>query len=122
MLVLQLSLALVLIPFYFFYFSVHWPRITGFIGGLVPEERRPTIFALFEEMDRAVAGFVRGRIVICILMGIMFAIGWQICGVPYGIALGLLTGALSIVPYLGGIGLPFAVGLLVADQMSLPDP
>ena len=122
MLVLQLSLALVLIPFYFFYFSVHWPRITGFIGGLVPEERRPTIFALFEEMDRAVAGFVRGRIVICILMGIMFAIGWQICGVPYGIALGLLTGALSIVPYLGGIGLPFAVGLIVADQMSLPDP
>ncbi|MFM1822807.1 MAG: hypothetical protein RI967_1073 [Planctomycetota bacterium] len=122
MLVLQLSLALVLIPFYFFYFSVHWPQITGFIGGLVPEERRPTIFALFEEMDRAVAGFVRGRIVICILMGIMFAIGWQICGVPYGIALGLFTGALSIVPYLGGIGLPFAIGLLVADQMSLPDP
>ncbi len=122
MVVLQVGLALVLIPFYFFYFSVHWPSITGFIGGLVPEERRSSAFALFTEMDRAVAGFVRGRIVICILMGAMFAIGWQICGVPYGIALGLLTGALSIVPYLGGIGLPFAVGLLVADQMSIPDP
>jgi predicted PurR-regulated permease PerM len=71
-------------------------------------------------MDRAVAGFVRGRIVICTIMGAMFAIGWQVCGVPYGIALGLLTGLLSIVPYLGGVGLPFAVALLVADQYGLP--
>ena len=42
------------------------------------------------------------------------------CGVPYGIALGTLTGALSIVPYLGGVGLPIAVGLLDVDQFGLP--
>ena len=71
-------------------------------------------------MDRAVAGFVRGRIVICLLMGVMFAIGWQVCGVPYAIALGLLTGILSIVPYLGGVGVPLAVGLLVVDQFGMP--
>ena len=118
--VLELGLVAFLIPFYFYYFSVHWPAITGFFAKLVPDERKGTVFDIVSEMDRAVAGFVRGRIVICLLMGVMFAIGWQICGVPYGIALGLLTGAFSIVPYLGGVGVPVAVGLLIIDQFGLP--
>ena len=117
--VLQLGLVAFLIPFYFYYFSVHWPTIKSFFAELVPVESRAKVFEIAADMDRAVAGFVRGRIVICTLMGVMFAIGWQVCGVPYGIALGLLTGAFSIVPYLGGIGLPFAVGLLMADQFAL---
>ncbi|MFZ9881537.1 MAG: AI-2E family transporter [Phycisphaerales bacterium] len=117
--VLQLGLVAFLIPFYFYYFSVHWPSIKGFFAEMVPDESREKVFEIAADMDRAVAGFVRGRIVICTLMGVMFALGWQLCGVPYGIALGLLTGAFSIVPYLGGIGLPFAVGLLMADQFAL---
>jgi predicted PurR-regulated permease PerM len=118
--VLQLGLVAFLIPFYFYYFSVYWPSITGFFSQLVPDERKGTVFGIVSEMDRAVAGFVRGRIVICLLMGVMLAVGWQICGVPYGIALGLLTGAFSIVPYLGGVGVPIAVMLLIADQFGLP--
>ncbi len=117
--VLQLGLIAFLIPFYFYYFSVYWPSIVGFFGHLVPDERRATVFELVGEMDRAVAGFVRGRIVICVMMGVMFAIGWQTCGVPYGLALGLITGAFSVVPYLGGIGLPFAIIVLIADQFGL---
>lgn len=119
--VLQLGLVAFLIPFYFYYFSVHWPAIVGFFASFVPDERKDSVLELAREMDRAVAGFVRGRIVICTLMGFMFAIGWQVCGVPYGIALGLLTGAFSIVPYLGGIGVPFAVGFLMVDQFALEE-
>ena len=119
--VLQLGLVAFLIPFYFYYFSVHWPSIVGFFASFVPDERKEGVFELAREMDRAVAGFIRGRIVICAIMGVMFAIGWQACGVPYGIALGLLTGAFSIVPYLGGVGVPFAIGFLVVDQYALEE-
>jgi len=118
---LQLGLVAFLIPFYFYYFSVYWPNIVDFFAMFVPDERREAVGGLVAEMDRAVAGFVRGRIVICIVMGILFAAGWQICGVPYGIVLGLVTGALSIVPYLGGIGVPAAIGLLAVDQFSLDE-
>lgn len=118
---LQVGLIAFLIPFYFYYFSVHWPSIVGFLRDLVPAKDQPRAFEIAAEMDRAVAGFVRGRIVICAAMGVMFAIGWQFCGVPYGIALGLLIGVFSIVPYLGGIGVPVAIGLLMADQFSLDE-
>lgn len=119
--ILQIGLVAFLIPFYFYYFSVHWPSIVGFLHDLVPARERGRVFEIAAEMDRAVAGFVRGRIVICVAMGVMFAIGWQICGVPYGIALGLLIGVFSIVPYLGGVGVPIAIGLLMADQFSLDE-
>ncbi len=119
--VLQIGLVIFLIPFYFYYFSVYWPSILGFFSMLIPDDRREKVLGIVQEMDRAVAGFVRGRIVIAVIMGVLMAIGWQICGVPYGIVLGILAGAFSIVPYLGGIALPCAIGLLVADQFSMEE-
>lgn len=116
---LALLLAVVLIPFYFYYFSVSYPRTLEFVGGLVPEENRTTVFALARKMDSAVAGFVRGRIVISAIMGSMLAVGWLSVGVPYAILLGLVTGVLCAVPYLGGVGVPLAVGLLALDNVGV---
>jgi predicted PurR-regulated permease PerM len=119
--IVQLSLLAFLVPFYFYFFSVSFPMIVDFGRGLIPEKNRARWVELIAMMDRAVSGFVRGRIVIAGIMGAMFAIGWIFCGVPYAITLGLLVGAMSLVPYLGGIGLPLAVGFLLFDQLQL-DP
>lgn len=109
-----------LIPFYFYFFSVSYPDAIGFLQGLVPQQRRERVNHLAREMDRAVSGFVRGRIVIAFLMGVMAAIGWKICGVPYAITLGLAAGLLSIVPYLGFAAVPVAIGMLLLDQVGMP--
>ncbi|MSR42066.1 MAG: AI-2E family transporter [Phycisphaerales bacterium] len=118
--VLRISLVTFLIPFYFWFFSVSFPTVVEFFKELVPDEKKDLVFSAVRDMDRAVAGFVRGRIVICFCMGVGFAIGWHLCGVPYAIALGALTGALSIVPYLGGIGVPAAIGMLFIAQFEMP--
>ena len=57
---------------------------------------------------------------IAVILAIMYAVGWTIVGVPYAIPLGILIGAFSLIPYLGGIGLPLSIGLMAADQFSLP--
>lgn len=118
---LAFLLAVVLIPFYFYYFSVSYPATIDFFGSLVPDHARPRAFELFRKMDNAVAGFVRGRIVISVIMGTMLAIGWLIVGVPYAILLGAITGVLCAVPYLGGVGLPLAIGLLALENAGLPE-
>lgn len=119
--VLEVMLAVVLIPFYFYYFSVSLPGIVKGAAEMVPQQIRPRVAELAGKMDAAVAGFVRGRIVISVLMGIGFAIGWLLVGVPYAILLGLLTGVFCAVPYLGVVGLPVAVGLLALEQAGLPE-
>ena len=110
-----------LIPFYFRFFSNGFPGAIHFLGTLVPESRKPTIFRLAGEMDAAVAGFVRGRILIAAGVGVMFAAGWWINGVPYALTLGLLAGLLSIVPYLGAVVVVPAVAILAAHQLSQPE-
>ena len=119
--IVQYSLILFLIPFYFWFFSVSYPKLLAFGRSVIPKRHRQRTVELIGLMDRAVSGFVRGRIVISAIMGILFAIGWLICGVPYAITLGLFVGAISLVPYLGGIGVPLAVGLLYFDQFHLAE-
>ncbi len=109
-----------LVPFYFFYFSTSWPNIRRFVRENLPPENFKREYVLVGKMDAAIAGFVRGRIVISIIMGVMLALGWAFCGVPYWLVLGLFTGALCAVPYLGGLGLPVAVILTFLAQDKLP--
>ncbi len=115
-----LSVALFLIPFYFFFFSIWYPDVLQFLGRMIPQKSKPQVTELLKKMDYVVARFVRGRIVISLIMGVLLAIGWQIRGVPYALPVGMMIGILCAVPYLGGIGVPLAVGLLLVKQMGLP--
>ena len=119
--VIGLGLVVFLVPFYFFFFATAYPSVIEFVRGIVPREHEETVFHLVGEMDRAVSGFVRGRLVISAILGTIFAIGWLIVGVPYSLALGLLVGIFCAVPYLSAVGVPIAITLLVVDQVSLPE-
>ncbi len=110
-----------LIPFYFFFFSLYYQDVTKFADNLLPERERPRIRELLHKMDRAVAGFVRGRIFIAILMSIMFVVGYMIVGVPYAILLGILAGFISIVPYLGLVAIPVAIFLMFIGQLEVTE-
>jgi predicted PurR-regulated permease PerM len=111
----------VLIPFYFFFFSLWFPKVKQFAETLIPKEGKSSTLQLFEKMDAAVAGFVRGRIVIAFIMAIILAIGWMIVGVPYAIILGIGVGFLCAVPFLGLIGIPLSVGLLFLNQLGIAE-
>ncbi len=119
--VVELGLLVFLVPFYFFFFAVSYPRVQRFARELVPSEHRDETFRLVAAMDQAVSGFVRGRLVISAILGSVFAIGWLIVGVPYSLALGLVVGIFCAVPYLSVIGVPVAIGLLAVDQVSMPE-
>jgi len=116
-----LAFAAFLVPFYFWFFSIGFPDTIAFLRSLVPEAHRPRVEELAAEMDRAVSAFVRGRIVIAGIMGLLLAVGWKIGGVPYAFTLGFVGGLLSIVPYLGALALVPALALISVDQLSLPD-
>ncbi len=119
--IIGFAILAVLIPFYFFFFSLWFPKVKEFANSLIPEDGKSKTVALLEKMDAAVAGFVRGRIVIAFIMGTILAIGWMIVGVPYAILLGIGVGVLCAVPFLGLIGIPLSVGLLFLDQIGLPE-
>ncbi len=112
---------LFLIPFYFYFLVLWYPEVVRFGAQLVPRDNRDATFALLQEMDDVVSGFVRGRLLVSFIMGLMFSVGWWLVGVPYAFVLGMATGALSTVPFVGGLGAPIAVGLAVLARLEAPE-
>ena len=112
---------LFLIPFYFYFLVLWYPELVRFGAQLVPRDNREAIFSLLQEMDDVVSGFVRGRLLVSFIMGLMFSVGWWLVDVPYAFVLGMTTGALSTVPFVGGLGAPIAIGLAVLARLELPE-
>ncbi len=120
--IVRLGFLAFLIPFYFYFFSVSYPAVARFAGGLVPERNRRVTADLVGKMNRVVAGFVRGRIVISLCMGVLLSIGWWFCGVPYSLPVGMVVGLFCAVPYLGVTGVPLAIALLAFQELRSPEP
>lgn len=95
---LGILLALLLIPVYTFLFLLELNRIYEVLVGYIPRSVRAKTLEILGRIDAAVAGFFRGRLIICLLIALWTATGFQILAVPFGLVLGLFVGACSIVP------------------------
>lgn len=107
-----------LVVFFFVVFSLSWSRVIDFLASLIPPDQRDTILPLFAKMDAAVAGFVRGRVLIAGILALVLAFGWSLCGIPYAMVVGLVVGVFTLVPYLAGVGLIGAYGLLLMHLLG----
>jgi predicted PurR-regulated permease PerM len=61
---------LVIVPVTAYYFTDDWPRIIKALDGLVPRSQRETVVTLARDTDKAIAGFVRGQTLVCIVLGV----------------------------------------------------
>jgi predicted PurR-regulated permease PerM len=77
----------------------------------VPRDKRGEVRRIIDSMDQAVGSFFRGRVIICSIVAVLLGVGWQICGVPQALALGLLGGVLNLVPFANALAWLLAVVL-----------
>lgn len=103
---------MLLIPIVAYFMMKDWPRITGFVHNLIPKGHKSTINNLLAQIDRKISGFIRGQLSVCLILGVMYAVALSLAGLKYGALIGLTTGLLSIIPYVGStIGLVASVGV-----------
>ena len=107
-----LGFNLFLTAFFFFFISVGYPKVVSFGKGLIPEAHKDVTLHLLQRFDQVIAGFIRGRLTIAFIQGIVFTLGYWFIGVPAPILLGVGVAVLSIVPYAALVGIPVSVGLL----------
>lgn len=105
-------MAFFLTPFFFFFWSVGLGRTYALGASLIPSKNRARTVDILRKMDRAISGFIRGRITIAAVLAVLFTIGWWAIGVPAPVVLGIATGVLSIVPYLALLAWPTAIASL----------
>lgn len=120
--VLYLVMSLVLIPVYFFFIAWQFEPMVKSVHAYLPASRRDRILEVVGKMDSAVSAFIRARLLIAMIMGVLFSVGWCICGVPYWFGLGMGTGLLGLIPYASAIGWPVAILLAWLDRASGVEP
>ena len=112
----MLLFGLFLTGFFFFFLSTGYAKVRGFGFDVLPHQHRDRIVGLLQQMDRVVAGFVRGRITIAIIQSVIFTILYWLIGVPAPLIFGPLVGILSIVPYVALLGIPMTIIALAIDN------
>ncbi len=108
-------LALFLVtPVVAFYMLRDWDGMIARIDSWLPREQAPTVRMLAREIDEVISGFVRGQILVLLLLSAMYVAGLVLIGLNFGLLIGLCAGLVSFVPYVGPM-----VGYLVGGTAAL---
>ncbi|MGE0354655.1 MAG: AI-2E family transporter [Gemmatimonadales bacterium] len=110
---------LVVTPVVTFYLLLDWDALMERLRSLVPHQYREQITGFLGEYDRSLGGFIRGQLLEATLVGILTTSGLALLGVPSALLLGILSGVMNIIPYIGLV-LSVVPALIVA--LTMPDP
>ncbi|HEX2859114.1 MAG TPA: AI-2E family transporter [Alphaproteobacteria bacterium] len=105
----------VMTPLVAFYLLADWPHVTQSAIMWLPKKWRPVVAECRSEIDNKLSAYLRGVFLVCLSLGIFYAVALQaVVGLELGWAIGLATGMLSFLPFIGG-----AVGILMMFAMAL---
>jgi predicted PurR-regulated permease PerM len=105
---------LVIMPVVTFYLILDWHEMLKVLDSWVPPRHRETVREIARDIDSAISGFVRGQLIVCLLLGLYYVIGLSFVGLRFALLIGLVAGLITFVPYIGSL-----TGLLVATGVAL---
>lgn len=110
-------LSLFLVPIITFYLLRDWDSIVLRLGALIPSEQRDTVVSLAKETDEVLGGFLRGQLLVMLALSIIYSAGLGLVGLKFAVAIGVVSGLVSFVPYLG-----FVFGIVLASLTVVLEP
>ena len=94
-------LALITTPFILFYLLKDGHNLPYHLMKFVPSKMREQSYLVLREMNLQISQYIRGQLIVAFFVGLMFWIGLSIIGLEYALVLGILAGALNLIPFLG---------------------
>ncbi len=117
-------LSMVVVPVAWFYLLRDFDKMKMAVLEVFPRKKQAVVEGYAREVDTVIAGFMRGQLTVCLVLGIIYALGLQfVSQTPLGFLIGLFAGFASIVPYLGliiGIGPALLLTLLEHGDLLHP--
>ncbi|CDG81162.1 AI-2E family transporter [Janthinobacterium agaricidamnosum] len=110
---------LVLIPVVLFYLLLDWHPMLARIAGAVPRRWIGHTVGMAEEVDTLLAQYLRGQLLVMLVLALYYSAALALAGFDVALPVGILTGLLVFIPYLGfGLGLILA---LIAAVLQFAD-
>ena len=109
-------LDLLLIPFFVYYLLADYSAMRAHLDRLIPPRHRAVASNLITRINFVISSYVRNQLVIALAMGVLYAIGFAVARVPLALSIGLLSGLLNFIPYLGTLtGLTLSLLFVALD-------
>ena len=86
--------------------------------GLIPRRMRKSASLFASETDKFMGNYFRAQALVALIVGILYAIGFGLMGLPMGVAFGLFSGALNMIPYMQLTTIPLALLLAVVYALN----
>lgn len=103
---------------YLFFIMLDYERLKIGFKRLIPLRYRKRTLRIFNDVETAMNRYFRGQFLIASCVGVLFAIGFIIVGLPLGLILGLFIGVLNMVPYLQIVSFPFTALLCLVYSVD----
>lgn len=104
----------VLVPVVLYYLLVDWDVLVRRLDELIPRRWQAQAHVLLNEVDRVLGEFLRGQLLVMLMLAAYYALSLTVAGVEFALPLGLITGLLIFIPYVG-----FSLGLVLALLSAL---
>jgi predicted PurR-regulated permease PerM len=105
-----------LTPLLIFYLLRDWPKILDYIHGLVPHTMKSSSLKLGDEINATLSGYFRGQASVCLILAFYYTVALSFMGLEFAFTVGLVSGLLAFIPYVGFfIGFVAAVGITLAQ-------
>lgn len=105
-----------LTPFIAFYILRDWDKFIQKIDSLLPQDYAPKIRQQAKKIDDTIAGFLRGQLNVCLILGTFYSIALTLAGLKFGFAIGFFSGLLCFIPFIGTmLGIVIGVGVAIAQ-------
>jgi len=115
--VVALATLVMLLPIYAYFLLFELDRIHAYVYRYIPRPEKDRFARIATAVGEVLANFFRGRLLVCLLKGLLISVGLLLVGVKYAFFLGLGSGFLALVPFVG----PMA-GFLVAWLLATFPP
>ncbi len=110
--VLNAVIFIIVVPVVAFYLLLDWDKLMARIDSMIPRDHAPTVRRLGAEINTVIAGFVRGQVSVCLILGTFYSVALMLAGLQYGLIVGAIAGAITFIPYVGSlVGGALAIGL-----------
>ncbi len=97
-------------------FLSHWPKMRDWLLGLAPAAYQDEVRELYRRICQVWMAYLRGQIVLMLIVGVVFTIAWAIIGIPGALALGVVAGFFTLVPDVGPfLAATLAVGVALLE-------
>ena len=104
---------LLLVPVVLFYLLRDWHQMLARVDRLIPRHLHQKTRTILREIDSVLAEFLRGQLAVILVMSVYFVLALWLAGLEFALPIGLITGLLVFVPYVGAL-LGFALGTVTA--------